>query len=418
MPETRCPPPARPRAAPPVSLGIQAWTASCAAGWGREALAQALRRNHSGLVAGPDGLCPLPSWTGAISHPALGQALPTAWRDWDCRVMRLAFHALHEDGFMAQLAQARARWGAAKVGLIVGTSASTIALTEQFYQGQTLQPALTERPGAPELNTPHAIAAFLARVLEVKGPCLTVSTACSSSAKALGSAARWLRAGLVDAVVVAGVEALSHSLLRGFHALGLLSDAPCQPFGAERRGINVGEAAAFCLLTRERAAVTLRGYGESNDAHHMSAPHPQGLGAELALDDALRKADVQASEVGYLNLHGTATPQNDAVEAALVARRYASDVHASASKSLTGHTMGAAGLLEAALCWLALERGLCSGSPARGPIDPALGSTFAAQLQHAPAQREVRLAASHSLGFGGNNTVLIFGPPAPELELP
>jgi 3-oxoacyl-[acyl-carrier-protein] synthase-1 len=236
-----------------------------------------------------------------------------------------------------------------------------------------------------------------------------VSTACSSSAKGFAVGERWLRLGLVDAVVVGGVEALSNSLLYGFRSLGLVSAAPCKPFDAARAGISIGEASAWALLVRGPGARVLRGWGESNDAHHMSSPHPQGLGAEMALDDALARAGVDASELGFVNLHGTASAQNDDVEAALVARRYAEATHACATKGLTGHTMGAAGALEAVICLLALERGLAAGSPGTDTVDPAFGERFAHQLRRTPARLAPRLAASHSFGFGGNNAVLIFG---------
>jgi 3-oxoacyl-[acyl-carrier-protein] synthase-1 len=171
----------------------------------------------------------------------------------------------------------------------------------------------------------------------------------------------------------------------------------------------VGEAAGYVLLQRGPGEIELRGYGESNDAHHMSSPHPQGLGAERALDDALARAGVAAHDIGYLNLHGTATPRNDEVEAALVARRYAPTVHASATKGCTGHTMGAAGVVEALVCVLALGQGLLSGSPGSEAPDSALGPIFAGQLRRQAQAGTVRLAASHSFGFGGNNAVLVFG---------
>jgi 3-oxoacyl-[acyl-carrier-protein] synthase-1 len=263
----------------------------------------------------------------------------------------------------------------------------------------------------PELNTPHALAMFVAEATGIAGPSVTASTACSSSAKAFAMAERWLRLGVVDAVLVGGVDALCASVLYGFNALGLISAEGCRPFDARRNGISVGEAAGFALLERGADAATLLlGYGEANDAHHMSAPHPQGLGAEAALDDALARAGLaDAAAVDFVSLHGTATPHNDAVEAALVARRYAPDVHAAAGKGALGHTMGAAGIAGAALAWLSLEQGLASGSPGHGQADAALGSVFAGQLHAQPAQCTARIAASHAFGFGGNNVVLVFG---------
>jgi 3-oxoacyl-[acyl-carrier-protein] synthase-1 len=334
--------------------------------------------------------------------------LPAGLRRWDCRVNCLAWLGLQADGFADAVAQASRRFGAERIGLVLGTSASTIAASEAAYRRLEPDGSFPADARDAELNTPHAVAAFVQQALRLEGPCVTVSTACSSSAKALASAERWLRLRWVDAVVVAGVEALSGSLLYGFHALGLVSAAPCRPFDARRNGISLGEAAAFALLTREDAAVRLVGYGESNDAHHMSSPHPQGAGAEAALDEALARAGLAADRIDLVNLHGTATPANDAVEAALVARRYRADVIAQATKGQTGHTMGAAGALEAAICWLALDGRAIAGSGPTEAADPAFGEQFQAQLALAPRTGRVGVAASHSFGFGGNNAVLLF----------
>lgn len=413
-----------PAHAPPASMAplvVVAHTAACAAGVGLSALAEALRGNRSGLQPlQPDappawaGTARVPTaWAGALDGLA-AQPLPTPLAAWDCRPTRLAWQTVQQDGFTDAVNRALTRWGAARVGLVLGTSASTIGDSEAAYRQLDADGSFPIGRRNPRLNTPHALAAFVQEALGLQGPAVTVSTACSSSAKAFGSARRWLQAGVVDAVVVAGVEALSASLLFGFRSLGLMAEAPCQPFGAPRQGISLGEAAAFALLQRRDPntppeALCLLGDGEANDAHHMSAPHPQGLGAELALDAALARAGLQAGEIDFLNLHGTATPANDAVEAVLVARRYASTVHACATKGLTGHTMGAAGLLEAVICLLALQgRGRAGSAHAPAP-DPAFGSVFAQQLRHLPALGPARLAASHSFGFGGNNCVLVFG---------
>ncbi len=410
-----------PAPAPMVPLVVVAHTASCAAGVGLAALAEALRTNTSGLQ--PLQTDAPPAWAGTARVPAAwvgalddlaAQPLPAPLSAWDCRPTRLAWQALQQDGFIQAVDAARLRWGAARVGLVLGTSASTIGDSEAAYRQLDADGGFPAGRRNPRLNTPHALAAFVQAALGLAGPAVTVSTACSSSAKACGSARRWLQAGVVDAVVVAGVEALSASLLFGFRALGLVAEAPCQPFGTARKGISLGEAAAFALLQRHKAAtrpdaLCLLGDGEANDAHHMSAPHPQGLGAELALDAALARAGLQAEEIDFVNLHGTATPANDAVEAALVARRYPPTVHACATKGLTGHTMGAAGLLEAVICLLAL-RGLGrAGSAHTSAADPAFGPVFAQQLRRQPATGPVRFAASHSFGFGGNNGVLVFG---------
>ena len=324
---------------------------------------------------------PLDTWIGRVDGIE-ATSLPAALAAWDCRATRLAWMGLQADGFAAGAAAAVQRHGAARVGLVLGTSASTIGASEQAYreldeQGRFPAPLRSER-----LNTPHALALFVQEALGLLGPCVTVSTACSSSAKAFAVAERWLRLGLADAVVVGGVDALCDSVLFGFNALGLVSPAPCRPFGAGRTGISVGEAAGFALLERGTGALQLLGYGESNDAHHMSSPHPEGLGAELALDDALARAGIAADDIDYLNLHGTASARNDEVEAALVARRYGLRTHASATKGVTGHTMGAAGILEASICLLALAGGRRAGQHPHRADRPG------------PGQRLCRAAAS------------------------
>ncbi len=406
---------------PMPPLVVAAHTASCAAGVGLAALSEALRSNTSSLQAlqaneppAWAGTATVPeAWAGALDA-LVASPLPAALAAWDCRPTRLAYQALQQDGFITAVAAARERWGAARVGLVLGTSASTIGDSEAAYRQLDADGGFPAGRRNPRLNTPHALAAFVQQALGLQGPAVTVSTACSSSAKACGSARRWLQAGVVDAVVVAGVEALSASLLFGFRSLGLVAPSPCQPFGAARLGISLGEAAAFVLLQRHEAAtpaeaLCLLGDGEANDAHHMSAPHPQGLGAELALDAALARAGLGAEAIEFLNLHGTATPANDAVEAALVARRYAPTVHACATKGLTGHTMGAAGLLEAVVCLIALQHGVRAGTVQTPAADPAFGSAFAQQLRLKPASGAVRYAVTHSFGFGGNNAVLVFG---------
>jgi 3-oxoacyl-[acyl-carrier-protein] synthase-1 len=403
-------------------LAVRAFTATTAAGAGVAALAEAVRSTgmpgsvlRANRAAPAAGGTPLPAFVARID--ALDDApLPAALAAWDCRATRLAWAGLHADDFAAGVRSAVQRWGASRVGLVLGTSASTIAASEQAYREPASDGGFPAALQLRALHSPHALTDFSARVLGLAGPALTVSTACSSSARAFGVAERWLRLGLVDAVVVGGVDALCDSVLYGFQALGLVSPEPCRPFDARRRGISVGEAAGFALLERRAAgvppasgALQLLGYGEANDAHHMSSPHPDGLGAEQSLDEALARSGLVAADIDYLNLHGTGTPQNDAVEAALVARRYAAGVHASATKGLTGHAMGAAGIVEAVLCLLALGSGWRSGSAGLDAPDPSFGPRFAAQLHRLPHQAAARTAASHSFGFGGNNAVLIFG---------
>lgn len=384
-------------------VAITAQTLVCAAGTGREALSQALFDERSALTRS-DAL-EAGTWWGSVPELV---ALSSEWAAWDSRATRLALRGLMADGFNAAVAAAVSRHGASRVGLALGTSASTIAVSEAAYaRGRFEAPQDHEA-----LNTLHGVAHFVQQRLGLQGTALTVSTACSSSAKVFAVAERWLRLRLVDAVVVGGVDALSNSLLYGFNALGLLSNAPCRPFDAERAGISLGEAAGFALLQRaedaEPHAPRLVGWGEANDAHHMSSPHPEGLGAEQALADALARADVRAHDIDYINLHGTASARNDEVEAALVARHFAAPTHASATKGVTGHTMGAAGIVESVVCLHALASGHCPGTAHTQAADAALPAVFRDVFQTAAVRKDVRLAANFSFGFGGNNSVLVF----------
>ena len=393
---------------PIAPVAVVAHGLACATGVGIGAFAQALREGRSALVPNTFTRVPLAAWTGPL--PAIDDTrLPPALSAWDCRATRAAWLGLQADGFIDAVASARSRHGAARVGMVLGTSASTLGVSEQAYGALANDGGFPAALRSDTLNAIHAVTAFVQQALALQGPCVTVSTACSSSAKAFAQAERWLRLDLADAVVVGGVDALCNSVLFGFAALGLVSPEPCRPFAAARNGISIGEAAGFALLERGAGAVQLLGHGESNDAHHMSSPHPQGLGAERALDAALARAGLRAHDIDLVSLHGTATPRNDEVEASLVARRYRADVHASALKGCTGHTMGAAGIVAALACVLAVRDGLRGGSAHTLASDPALGATFARQLHALPSQQPVRTAACHAFGFGGNNAVLIFG---------
>jgi 3-oxoacyl-[acyl-carrier-protein] synthase-1 len=256
------------------------------------------------------------------------------------------------------------------------------------------------------IHTPHSLTAFVSAALAIGGPCLTISTACSSSAKVFAGAERLIRLGIVDAAVVGGVDSLCGSVLYGFNALELVSPEPCRPFDAERRGISIGEGAGFALLERigpdTKAASRLLGCGESSDAHHMSTPDPDGLGAELALRDVLDRAAIDVTQVDYINLHGTASQKNDAMEAALVARRFPPSTRVSSTKALTGHTLGAAGIIEAVITLLALREGFVPGNAGAATPDPACSVHFAWRNE----ARAVRIALSHSFGFGGSNACL------------
>lgn len=400
-------------------LAIRAHTATTALGRGREAQAEALATRRGGLrrndfpTTAP-GETPLDCWIGRVDGIE-DSPLPAELADWECRNNRLAWLALQQDGIDAAVADAIDRYGATRVALVVGTSTSSIGATEEAYarlqpdaDGNLHFPPDLARPG---IHTPHSLGAFVQQATGARGPCVTVATACSSSAKVFVQAARLIDAGLADAALVGGVDTLCGSVLFGFNALQLVSTSPCRPFDAHRNGLSLGEAGGFALLERSSsiddgdATLKLCGYGESSDGHHMSAPHPEGLGARLAMEDALARAGIDASQLGYLNLHGTATPANDSIEAMVVAALFPSALHASSTKGWTGHTLGAAGIVESVFTLIALERGLLPGTLNSSAPDPACGP----QIRFDNAEREVRHAMNNSFGFGGNNCSLVFG---------
>jgi len=393
--------------APIAPLRIAAYTVTSAAGVGKAALYAALRADRSALTPNDFGPAPLSTWIGRVASLE-AEPLPRPLAAWECRNNRLAWLGLNGDAFIDAVHAARERHGAARVAVVLGTSTSSIGATEDAYRHLDGDGAFPADNRNPRVHTPHSLASFVQEALALAGPSFTVSTACSSSAKVFATAERMLRLGLVDAAVVGGVDTLCGSVLFGFNALQLVSAEPCRPFDAERSGISIGEAAGFALLERADggdAALRLLGYGESSDAHHMSTPHPDGLGAERALDDALARAGIDTGVVDHINLHGTASAKNDEVEAALVARRFPATTHASSTKGVTGHTLGAAGIVEAAASLLAIEQGFRPGTVNTRVLDPACGPQVRIGAAHAP----VRVALSNSFGFGGNNCVLVFG---------
>ncbi|MET0655128.1 MAG: beta-ketoacyl-[acyl-carrier-protein] synthase family protein [Pseudoxanthomonas sp.] len=399
------------------ALAIRAYTATTALGRGREALTEALRDRRSGLRRNDFGDGDrLECWIGRVD--GLEQSpLPADLSAWECRNNRLAWLSLQQDRLPEAIAAVRARHGAERVAVVIGTSTASIGATEEAYTrlsgGSSADNGDTRRFPAdldrPIVHTPHSLGDFVRHATGLQGPCITVATACSSSAKVFAQAARLIQAGMADAALVGGVDTLCGSVLFGFNALQLVSPEPCRPFDANRVGLSLGEAGGFAVLERiaegENEGLQLRGYGESSDAHHMSAPHPEGLGAQLAMRDALARAGIDASQVDYLNLHGTATPANDSIEARAIAAMFPATLHASSTKGWTGHTLGAAGIVESVIALLALENGLLPGTLNSDTPDPACGP----QIRFGNEQRDIALAMNNSFGFGGNNASLVFG---------
>lgn len=331
--------------------------------------------------------------------------LPVALQGRNNALLELALAPLRP-----AVAAAIAKHGAHRVAVVIGTSTSGVGEGEAAHRARL---ATGDWPAGfsyaqQEMGTP---AAYVSHALGLRGPSHVISTACSSSAKALASGARLLRAGLADVVVAGGADSLCEFTVAGFSALGSVSAARCNPFSRHRDGINVGEGAALFVMTREPGVVRLAGWGESSDAHHMSAPEPAGHGAERAIREALQRAGLGAADIDYINLHGTATPQNDAMEAGVVARVFGAHTPASSTKPLTGHALGAAGGIEAALCWIALARNPGHRLPPHwwdGAADPALPPLHLVPPGET-ASRPLRHVLSQSFAFGGSNAALVLG---------
>jgi len=395
--------------APITPLAITAFTATTALGPGVQAQYQALEGRRSGLRPNDLPGLDLECWIGRVEGVEAVE-LPPALDGWRSRNHRLAWLGLQQDRFAEAAAGAVRRHGAHRVAVVIGTSTSSIGETETAYTRLEEGHFPADLAGL-EVHSPHAISDFVRLATGAGGPCLTVATACSSSAKVFAHAARLLQAGLADAAIVGGVDTLCGSVLYGFNALQLVSARPARPFDADRDGLSLGEAAGFALLERDAGAGQVRawlaGYGESSDAHHMSAPHPEGLGARRAMQDALARAGLAAGSIGYLSLHGTATPANDRVEAAAVAALFPDSLHASSTKGWTGHTLGAAGIVESVFALLALEHGLLPGILNSNVPDPACGP----QIRFDNDQRPITHAMNNAFGFGGNNCSLVFSRP-------
>jgi len=306
------------------------------------------------------------------------------------------------------------QYGDDSVAVLVGSS------TSGMDEGGRALSAIVQREKWPawyeyELQTPGNPSQFAQWLLGLRGPAYTIATACSSGAKVFASGARLLRQGVCKAVVVAGVDSLCPLTANGFAALDALALSFCRPFAADRDGLNLGEGAAAMVMVAEELGeehIRLLGYGESSDGYHICAPEPDGLGVELAIRQALNMANIQASQLDYVNLHGTGTRQNDAMEARLANRIYGANLALSSTKKLTGHTLGAAGAIEAALAWLLLsslnKRQHIPGQVGDYEIDPELAPVNLIRDWH-PIDRKKSIIGSHSLAFGGNNTMLILG---------
>jgi len=389
-------------------LLVTTFTTTTALGRGIVDTLSALRAQRSGLKAISWEGADLPSYLGEVAGLD-SMAMRADLQDFDCRNNRLAQVSLEQDGFMQRVQVVAERYGKERIGVFLGSSTSGILSSEQAYrQRDPVSGALPTSYSYRHTHNMFSLADFVRHYADLRGPAYVVSTACSSSAKVFGIAQRMIHCGLIDAAVVGGVDSLCLTTIYGFNSLQLVSSNPCMPFASQRDGISIGEGAAFILLERADQAqpgdILLSGVGESSDAHHMSAPHPEGLGARLAMQAALDMAGLQPESVGYINLHGTATPSNDAAEDLSVTSVFGTTTPCSSTKGHTGHTLGAAGGVEAVICAIVLRHGFLPGGVGTQATDPHL------RCNYLLANQEVAIthALSNSFGFGGSNCSLLF----------
>ena len=389
-------------------LLIKTFTTTNTLGRGIAGTLDALRGQRSGLRTGTWETVDIATCLGEVD--GLDDVVMRAdVQDFDCRNNRLAQLALEQDDFMQSVQDAVERYGRKRIGVFLGTSTSGILRSEQAYrQRDPVSGALPASYSYRHTHNVFSVADFVRNYADLQGPAYVVSTACSSSAKVFGIAQRMIHCGLIDAAVVGGVDSLCMTTLYGFNSLQLVSSRPCMPFDAQRDGISIGEGAAFILLERADHAqvddILLSGVGDSSDAHHMSAPHPQGLGARLAMQAALDMAHLQPEAIGYINLHGTATPSNDAAEDIGVTSVFGHTTPCSSTKGHTGHTLGAAGGVEAVICALALRHDFLPGGVGTVTRDPRLHCNYLLTNQ----ELAITHALSNSFGFGGSNCSLLF----------
>jgi 3-oxoacyl-[acyl-carrier-protein] synthase-1 len=389
-------------------LALTALSTVNALGIGLDATARALRENRSGLRPCDFADAALDTFIGRVAGiedaPIEGDLAA-----FDCRNNRLGRLAIETDGVSDAVAGAVSRYGADRVAVIVGTSTSGVRQGEIAYAHR--DPGSGALPADfhfAETHDHHSLATYLQALLGVDGPSATVSTACSSSAKVFADAAQLIETGICDAALVGGADSLCLLTLYGFNSLELLDAGPCRPNDTDRAGISIGEAAGFALLERADAAkgqalAYFAGYGESADAYHMSAPHPEGIGAEMAMRKALERAGIAPDAVDYINQHGTGSRQNDQVEDAAIARVFGPGRTCSSTKGATGHTLGAAGILEIAISVLALRDGFVPANANLQTLDPA----FLCRVPRDSTDGDLRYALNNSFGFGGSNCSVI-----------
>jgi len=393
-------------------LVLTASTAVSAVGLGISAHCTALLNRTGGLR--PNDFDPaVGGWIGRVPGVE-AHVLPPAMAGFDCRNNRLADMALHTDGFAEAVADAGAEYGAGRIAVVLGTSTSGVNAAEDAYRRRDGNGPLPTGFDYDHTQDLFSLGSYVRAVLGLRGPALVISTACASSARCFMDAAQLIRTGVCDAAVVGGADSLCRMTLHGFAALELLSPTPCRPCGADRTGISIGEAAGFALLERADARrrdgrttprLALLGAGATSDGYHMSSPHPEGVGTAGAMRQALRCAGLSPQDIDWINLHGTGTRANDAMEDLAVSALFGDRVPCSSTKGWTGHTLGACGILEAVIAGQCMAGGFVAGCLGIDAPDPA----FRAQVATATLDRPVRTVVSNSFGFGGINCSLVLG---------
>ena len=386
---------------------ITAITATSAMGVGMQATRGALRDRRRGLRPCDLPAMPTGIWIGRVPEAEAIEP-PAPLVAFACRNTRLAELALRQDGFADAVEAAKARHGAARIAVVLGTSTSGIEETEQAWARRGADGALPPYDFA-RTHDLHALPRYVRARLGLTGACISISTACTSGARSFLDAAMLIEAGVADAAVVGGADTLCRLTLHGFGSLELLAKGPTRPCAEDRDGISIGEAAAFALIERagpgDAGRLGLLGAGASSDGHHMSSPHPEGHGAVAAMRAALDNAGVTPGQIDYVNMHGTGTRANDAMEDRAIARIFGAAVPCSSTKGWTGHTLGASGALEAAIAAICVEDGLVPGCLNVDRVDPAFAAGIVVENRAARVDRVL----SNSFGFGGSNCALVIG---------
>ncbi len=415
------------------ALVLSSFTLTTAAGCGNAENIASLRHRKTGLRPNNFLDIELETWIGRVADVEQC-SLPNTLKNYQCRNNQLAYMALQNDNFSIQVEQAKKKYNPSRIGVFMGTSTSGILSTELAYQkiNTTIENNVNFQKSVffKEQHNSFALADFVQQYFQLTGPAQVISTACSSSAKVFASASQYIKLGLCDAAIVGGVDSLCLTTLYGFNSLELVAKDICRPADQNRQGLSIGEAAAFVLLEKPPAetssnserTIYLRGYGESSDAYHMSTPHPEGLGAIKAMQCALSQAQLKSEQVDYINLHGTATAINDQVEDIAIQKVFPQHTPCSSTKGWTGHTLGAAGAVEAIYSAFCIQNTIYPPSLNTQHIDRQFSShiiladeqtsILSNQGSHnsntKTSTKELHTIASNSFGFGGNNCCLIF----------